>query len=96
MAVEVKIHTVGRDVNMLSSTNSTILKIYYLDSKPAMLLLDEATSHLDLKNEELISHALKRSGLTQLVVAHRPRTIAQADWILKIENLGFIEIIDKE
>lgn len=59
--------------------------------QPSMLLLDEATSHLDSQNEERINLAFRGLGLTQIVVAHRAATIAQADRVLKIENFGICE-----
>lgn len=53
-----------------------------------IILLDEATASLDPENEVLIQEAISRliQGKTVLVIAHRLRTIADADQILVLEN----------
>lgn len=57
-----------------------------------IILLDEATASLDPENEVLIQNAISRliRGKTVLVIAHRLRTIADADQILVLNN-GNIE-----
>ena len=57
-----------------------------------IILLDEATASLDPENEVLIQNAISRliKGKTVLVIAHRLRTIADADQILVLNN-GKIE-----
>lgn len=52
--------------------------------QPRILFLDEATSHLDLENEKQIAKALKDLGITQVLIAHRPETIAIADRTIDI------------
>ncbi|MCC8051529.1 MAG: ABC transporter ATP-binding protein/permease [Clostridiales bacterium] len=53
-----------------------------------IILLDEATASLDPENEVLIQSAISRliRGKTVLVIAHRLRTIADADQILVLDN----------
>jgi ATP-binding cassette subfamily B protein RaxB len=51
---------------------------------PAVLLLDEATSHLDVDRELQVNRALRASGITRIVIAHRPETIREADRVIKI------------
>ena len=54
---------------------------------PSILLLDEATSSLDVENENFISLALKELGITQVIIAHRPETIAKADRVIDIRSI---------
>lgn len=53
--------------------------------RPRLLVLDEATSSLDTTSERAVIASLRELAMTQIVVAHRPDTIASAD---KIFNLG--------
>ncbi|MCL2665932.1 MAG: ABC transporter ATP-binding protein/permease [Defluviitaleaceae bacterium] len=55
---------------------------------PAILILDEATSNVDTRTEIRIQHAMARlmKGRTCFVIAHRLRTIANADQILFIDG----------
>lgn len=55
-----------------------------LYKRPQLLLLDEATSHLDIDNERAISRMLRQQGITVLLIAHRPETIASADRVLEL------------
>ncbi|HEY1137545.1 MAG TPA: peptidase domain-containing ABC transporter [Xanthomonadaceae bacterium] len=54
--------------------------------EPKILVLDEATSHLDLHNESRICDAVKRAGITTLIIAHRPQTIQSADRVLVMRD----------
>jgi ATP-binding cassette, subfamily B, bacterial CvaB/MchF/RaxB len=56
--------------------------------KPRILLLDETTSHLDIDNERGVSLALRKLGITQIIVAHRPETIAKADRVVNIQDIN--------
>ncbi|MCD7955648.1 MAG: ABC transporter ATP-binding protein/permease [Lachnospiraceae bacterium] len=58
-----------------------------------VILLDEATASLDPENEVLIQSAISRliRGKTVLVIAHRLRTIVDADQILVLDNGEIIE-----
>lgn len=58
---------------------------------PKMLLLDEATSHLDTANEGLVLESLKGIGITRLVIAHRPETIAAADRVFEVVGGRIVE-----
>lgn len=55
-----------------------------LYKRPKILFLDEATSHLDVTLEKRVNEALKQLAITQIIVAHRPETIAMADRIYEL------------
>jgi ATP-binding cassette subfamily B protein len=55
---------------------------------PKILLLDEATSALDAATEERVQRNLAGIGVTQIVIAHRPATVADADVLLTVEEGG--------
>jgi ATP-binding cassette subfamily B protein RaxB len=46
--------------------------------RPRLLFMDEGTSHLDIAAERQITAAVKALGLTRVIIAHRPETIASA------------------
>lgn len=61
-----------------------------------IILLDEATASLDVKNESKIQKALSElvKNKTVLIIAHRMRTISNADKIVVIENGGVKELVE--
>ncbi len=59
---------------------------------PQILLLDEATSHLDLINERKICEFIRSSGITTIMIAHRPETLRIADRVLCFENRKLREL----
>jgi ATP-binding cassette subfamily B protein RaxB len=63
-----------------------ILLARALYRKPQLLVLDEATSELDVGNEKNVNETIRELGLTRIIVAHRPDTIAMADRIVHLRN----------
>ena len=52
------------------------------------MLLDEATASLDVENETQVQQALSRllAGKTVIVIAHRMRTVENADHIVVLRD----------
>ena len=59
-----------------------------LAANPEILVLDEATASIDTETEEIIQNALKiiMKGRTSILIAHRLKTIQEADRILVLKN----------
>ena len=58
---------------------------------PAIILLDEATSHLDVETEQKVAENLRTLACTQVIIAHRPSTIRDADSILVLDQGTIVE-----
>ena len=61
-----------------------------MSCEPTVVILDEATSALDAKTEYEVVKAIKKRGITCIVIAHRVSTIRDADHIIVL-NKGRIE-----
>lgn len=64
-----------------------------LVADPQILILDEATSNVDVRTEALLQDALAYllRGRTSIIVAHRLKTIRNADHIFVIESGRLVE-----
>ena len=61
--------------------------------QPRLLMLDEATSHLDLEREQLVTEAVRRLKVTQIVITHRPETAVNVRRILVL-NAGQVKFVE--
>ena len=69
--------------------NNTVMENIRVGRKDApVILLDEATASLDVDNETEIQEAISRliRGKTVLVIAHRMRTVENADQIIVLDG----------
>jgi len=64
--------------------------------KPKLMFLDEATSSLDMKNSEVVDRAIRKMGITRVIVAHRKETIAMADRVVEIRNGRLVELRERQ
>ncbi len=55
-------------------------------NNPKILILDEATSSLDVRCEQAIDQAVAQLRCTQIIISHRPSTIAKADRIVILDG----------
>jgi ATP-binding cassette subfamily B protein RaxB len=55
-------------------------------AQPRLIILDEATSSLEVEVEEKILDALRGSGATTILMAHRPEVWALADQIYTLDH----------
>lgn len=63
-----------------------ILLARALYRRPKLLFMDEGTSHLDTMIETRVNTAIRGLGLTRIIIAHRPETIASAGRRISITN----------
>ena len=89
MAMPMQYNTLVGDLGtgLSGGQKQRILLVRALHRMPRILVLDEATSHLDLRNEQLVNHAIRNIGqITRVIVAHRPETINMAERVIVLHQ----------
>jgi ATP-binding cassette, subfamily B, bacterial CvaB/MchF/RaxB len=54
--------------------------------QPKILFMDEGTAHLDVETEQLLNQAIRKLGITRVIIAHRPETILYADRVYLLND----------
>jgi len=87
-----------RGVGLSGGQKQRIAIARALLKEPAILIFDEATSSLDAKSEELVQQALQNlmQDRTTFIIAHRLRTIINADRIIVMDQGEIVEQGDHE
>ena len=79
---------VERGQNLSQGQRQLLAFARVLAANPEILILDEATASIDTETEQLIQEALQviMKGRTSILIAHRLKTIQEADRILVLKN----------
>jgi ATP-binding cassette, subfamily B, bacterial CvaB/MchF/RaxB len=80
-------------IGLSGGQKQRVLLARALYRRPRILIMDEGTSHLDVTKEREVNQHIAALGITRLIIAHRPDTIAAAGRILALERGSLFENI---
>ena len=87
MGYETLVGDMGSSLSGGQKQRVMLARAFYRE--PKILVLDEATSHLDGLSEQKVNAATKRSGATQIIIAHRRETVEMADGVFDLSDEAF-------
>ncbi|WP_276310667.1 peptidase domain-containing ABC transporter [Caulobacter flavus] len=93
MQANTLIGDMGASISSGQKQRLLVARALYREAK--VLIFDEATSHLDPINEQRVSEAIAKSGVSRIVVAHRRETLASADRIYVLNDGRLVKVADR-
>ncbi|ACJ00103.1 peptidase domain-containing ABC transporter [Rhodospirillum centenum] len=98
MAMPMNYNTLVGDMGAALSggQRQRVLLARALYRRPRILFMDEGTSHLDVSKEREVNAHLRQLGITRIVIAHRPETIAAADRLLLLQDGRILEAVPED
>ncbi|HRI66640.1 MAG TPA: peptidase domain-containing ABC transporter [Polyangium sp.] len=91
MGQQYKTYAGENGCNLSGGQRQRVLIARALVGNPRILFFDEATSELDVLTEQGVSSEIDALGATQVVVAHRLASVANADKIVVLERGEIVE-----
>ncbi len=91
MGQQYKTYAGENGCNLSGGQRQRVLIARALVGSPRILFFDEATSELDVLTEQAVAGEIDALGATQVIVAHRLASIANADKIVVLERGEIVE-----
>ncbi len=99
MAYETLVGNMGADLSSGQVQRILLARMFYKalsnDFPCQLMVLDEATSHLDLDTERQVTAMLRQLPCAQILVSHRPQSLALVDTLYQFTPTG-LQRLDKK